>query len=279
MCDRKVRTIGTRFYNCEAKQDSGNIGKKYTSALYAVEGLFDGRQAALKIKVLIADDNSFIREGMKIILTSFAEFEVVGIVEDGVEAVTFCKQNEVDVALLDVRMPNMNGVEATRVLTTETTVRPLILTTFDDDEFVLEAIQAGARGYLLKNNDPNRIRDAIKSVYNNHHVLQDVVLDKIKMNLNTGKNATDTVSTTAAPKATAAIPTESKIDQSLFTERELDVMKQIAKGLSNKEIAKKLFISEGTVANYITSILNKTGLEHRTQIAIYYLTGETNMLD
>ncbi|MBW5470400.1 response regulator [Brevibacillus formosus] len=233
----------------------------------------------MKIKVLIADDNSFIREGMKIILTSFAEFEVVGIVEDGVEAVTFCKQNEVDVALLDVRMPNMNGVEATRVLTTETTVRPLILTTFDDDEFVLEAIQAGARGYLLKNNDPNRIRDAIKSVYNNHHVLQDVVLDKIKMNLNTGKNATDTVSTTAAPKAKAAIPTESKIDQSLFTERELDVMKQIAKGLSNKEIAKKLFISEGTVANYITSILNKTALEHRTQIAIYYLTGETNMLD
>lgn len=77
------------MYNCEAKQDSGNIGKKYTSALYAVEGLFDGRQAALKIKVLIADDNSFIREGMKIILTSFAEFEVVGIVEDGVEAVTF----------------------------------------------------------------------------------------------------------------------------------------------------------------------------------------------
>ncbi len=267
------------MYNCEAKQDSGNIGKKYTSALYAVEGLFDGRQAALKIKVLIADDNSFIREGMKIILTSFAEFEVVGIVEDGVEAVTFCKQNEVDIALLDVRMTNMNGVEATRVLTTETTVRPLILTTFDDDDFVLEAIQAGARGYLLKNNDPNRIRDAIKSVYNNHHVLQDVVLDKIKMNLNTGKNATDTVSTTAPPKATVAIPTESKIDQSLFTERELDVMKQIAKGLSNKEIAKKLFISEGTVANYITSILNKTALEHRTQIAIYYLTGETNMSD
>ncbi|EJL30309.1 response regulator containing a CheY-like receiver domain and an HTH DNA-binding domain [Brevibacillus sp. BC25] len=255
------------------------LGKIYTSALYAVEGLFDRRQAALKIKVLIADDNSFIREGMKIILTSFEEFEVVGSVEDGVEAVTFCKQNEVDVALLDVRMPNMNGVEATRVLTAETTVKPLILTTFDDDEFVLEAIQAGARGYLLKNNDPNRIRDAIKSVYNNHHVLQDVVLDKIKMNLNTGKNTTDTVSTTAPPKVTAAIPTESKIDQSLFTERELDVMKQIAKGLSNKEIAKKLFISEGTVANYITSILNKTALEHRTQIAIYYLTGETHMSD
>ncbi|RAT97822.1 response regulator transcription factor [Brevibacillus sp. Leaf182] len=232
----------------------------------------------MKIKVLIADDNSFIREGMKIILTSFEEFEVVGSVEDGVEAVTFCKQNEVDVALLDVRMPNMNGVEATRVLTADTTVKPLILTTFDDDEFVLEAIQAGARGYLLKNNDPNRIRDAIKSVYNNHHVLQDVVLDKIKMNLNTGKSA-DTVSTTVSPKMTAAIPTESKIDQSLFTERELDVMKQIAKGLSNKEIAKKLFISEGTVANYITSILNKTALEHRTQIAIYYLTGETNMSD
>ncbi len=134
----------------------------------------------MKIKVLIADDNSFIREGMKIILTTFNDFEVVGTVEDGVEAVEFCRNNDVDVVLLDVRMPNMNGVEATRILTAETKAKPLILTTFDDDEFVLDAIKAGARGYLLKNNDPERIRDAIKSVHNNHQVLQDVILDKIR---------------------------------------------------------------------------------------------------
>ncbi|MFC5402509.1 response regulator [Cohnella soli] len=216
---------------------------------------------------------------MKIILTTFADFEVVGTVEDGAEAVDYCRNNEVDVVLLDVRMPNMNGVEAARLIVAETKAKPLILTTFDDDEFVLEAVKAGARGYLLKNNDPERIRDAIKSVHNDHHVLQDVVLDKIKSNL---LNANTSTAPSAAPSAAASAPTKaadsgSLIDRSLFTERELDVMTQIANGLSNKEISKKLFISEGTIANYITSILNKTGLEHRTQIAIYYLTGETRM--
>lgn len=218
----------------------------------------------MKIRVLIADDNSFIREGMKIILTSFEDFEVVATVEDGAQAVDYCLHHPVDVALLDIRMPNMDGVEATRQIAAKTTVKPFILTTFDDDDLILQAIQSGARGYLLKNNDPERIRDAIKSVQNEHHVLQDVVLDKLK-------------STLAQPSTPST--GSDKIDSSLFTERERDVMGLIAKGLSNKGIAKKLFISEGTIANYITSILNKTGLEHRTQIAIYYLTGETNMSD
>ncbi|WP_127533175.1 response regulator transcription factor [Paenibacillus kobensis] len=234
----------------------------------------------MKIKVLIADDNSFIREGMKIILTTFDEFEVVATVADGAEAIDYCRSHEVDVALLDVRMPNMNGVEATRLLTEHTKAKPLILTTFDDDEYILEAVRSGARGYLLKNNDPERIRDAIKSVYNDHHVLQDVVLDKIKSNLVMGAQVTPQTSReahndpTAASKPVQPASGSDRFDRSPFTERELDVMAQIAKGLSNKEISKKLFISEGTTANYITSILNKTGLEHRTQIAIYYLTGE-----
>jgi DNA-binding NarL/FixJ family response regulator len=238
----------------------------------------------LKIKVLIADDNSFIREGMKIILTTFDEFEVVATVCDGAEAVEYCRSHEVDVALLDVRMPNMNGVEATRLLTEQTKAKPLILTTFDDDEYILEAVRSGARGYLLKNNDPERIRDAIKSVYNDHHVLQDVVLNTIKSNLLTGTqlkpqtNLEQHNGHLAASDPVQSAPASSsgsdRIDRSLFTERELEIMAQIAKGLSNREISKKLFISEGTTANYITSILNKTGLEHRTQIAIYYLTGE-----
>jgi DNA-binding NarL/FixJ family response regulator len=231
----------------------------------------------LKIKVLIADDNSFIREGMKIILMTFDEFEVVGTVGDGAEAVEFCLNNEVDVVLLDVRMPNMNGVEATRAITERTKVKPLILTTFDDDEFILDAVKSGARGYLLKNNDPEQIRNAIKSVYNDHHVLQDVVLDKIKLNLLANTPSSDVAKT--ALHSSISPTSHSPIDRSLFTERELEIMAQIAKGLSNREISKKLFISEGTIANYITSVLNKTGLEHRTQIAIYYITGETRMSD
>ncbi|RUT31948.1 response regulator transcription factor [Paenibacillus zeisoli] len=279
----------------------------------------------MKIKVLIADDNSFIREGMRIILTTFGDFEVVATVGDGQEAVDYCKAHEVDIALLDVRMPNMNGVEATRLLTEGTKTRPLILTTFDDDEYILDAIRYGAKGYLLKNNDPERIRDAIKSVHCGHNVLQDVILDKLKSSMEllrpgaqatgvpqTGAGTTGVPETEAraaeGPQAeaaagviqtggaplsgrsstTAAQASPSRaaeagsaahaggglpFDRSPFTDRELDVMSKVAEGLSNKEISKELFISEGTTANYITSILNKTGLEHRTQIAIYYLTG------
>ncbi len=219
----------------------------------------------MKIKVIIADDNSFIREGMKIILATFDEFDVVATVEDGQEAVAFCEAHEVDVALMDVRMPNLNGVEATKQLTERTKTKTLILTTFDDDEYITDAILNGAKGYLLKNNDPERIRDAIKTVYHGHHVLQDVVLDKIKSGLSPGK-----------PDKGDKADKADKFDRSLFTERELDIMALIAKGLANKEISKKLFISEGTIANHITSVLSKTGLEHRTQIAIFYLTGEVN---
>ncbi|WP_433744650.1 response regulator transcription factor [Falsibacillus pallidus] len=213
---------------------------------------------SVKIKIIIADDNSFIREGMKIILSTYEECEILATVDDGKEAVEFCLANEVDVALLDVRMPNMNGVEATKQISEQTKTKPLILTTFDDDEYILDAVKNGAKGYLLKNTDPERIRDAIKSVHNGNTVMQDVVLDKIRANLQEAK----------------AIEPESKIDRSMFTEREISIMEQIAKGLSNKEISKTLYISEGTIANYISTILSKTGLEHRTQIAIYYLTGK-----
>ncbi|MFF2484574.1 response regulator [Paenibacillus sp. NPDC058071] len=218
------------------------------------------------IKVLIADDNSFIREGMKIILTTFEGFEVVATVQNGQEAVAYCERHEVDVALLDVRMPEMNGVEATKLIVERTATRPLILTTFDDDEYIRDAITYGAKGYLLKNNDPERIRDAIKTVYYGHNVLQDSVLDKLKSDFAGGKAGKDT--------DLPARNQESGIDKSLFTERELDIMALIAKGRTNKEISKQIYISEGTIANHVTSILGKTGLTHRTQIAIYYLTGE-----
>ncbi|WP_442604542.1 response regulator transcription factor [Paenibacillus sp. KN14-4R] len=220
------------------------------------KNITERRDDTVTIKIILADDNSFIREGMKLILSTYADFEVLDTVSDGQEALDYCLKHQVDVALLDVRMPNMNGVEATKLICEQTATKPLIITTFDDDEYILDAIRYGAKGYLLKNNDPERIRDAIISVYNGNNVMQDVVLEKLKSNLTEPKE------------------TKSLIDTSPFTERELDIMKHIAKGLSNKEISKQLFISEGTIANYITSILGKTNLEHRTQIAIYYLTGK-----
>lgn len=213
----------------------------------------------MKIKVIIADDNSFIREGLKIILSTYEEFEVLDTVSDGKEAVDYCLAHKVDIALLDVRMPNMNGVEATKLIAAQTSTKPIILTTFDDDEYILDAIKNGAKGYLLKNNDPEQIRDAMKSVFNGNNILQDVILEKIKSNLSSTNKEPDT-----------------KMDLTQFTDRERDILSLIAKGYSNKAISKEIFISEGTVANYITSILGKTGLEHRTQIAIYYLTGKVD---
>lgn len=205
----------------------------------------------MSIRLLIADDDAIVREGFKMVLGMDESFEIIGAVENGKKAVEFCQSNEVDVALLDVRMPIKNGVEATREICEKSKTKVLILTTFDDDEFINDAIKYGAKGYLLKSNPPEKIKNAIKMVYGGNAVIENVVLDRLKESL----------------KASNV----GKIDKSLFSEREFQIIESISRGLSNREISKELFISEGTVANYITSILNKTGLQHRTQIAIYYL--------
>lgn len=205
----------------------------------------------MSIKVLIADDDSLIRESLKIILSIDEEIEIIDCVENGKSAVESCIKNNIDIALLDVRMPVMNGVEAIGEIVCKTNTKPLILTTFDEDEYIMDAIKSGAKGYILKNNSPEKIIDAIKTVYKGNTVIQDVVLDKVKNNLTN----------------------PSKIDLNIFSEREVDIIKAVAEGLSNKEIACRLFISEGTVKNYITSILDKTELQHRTQLAVYYLKG------
>lgn len=205
------------------------------------------------IRILIADDDSLIRESLKIILGMDNDFEIVSCVENGLKAVELCTKEDIDVALLDVRMPVLNGVQAAREIAEKTNTKTLILTTFDDDEFIMDAVKSGARGYLLKNNSPDKIKDAIRLVYCGNTIMQDVVMDKIKEGIGTEKTG--------------------RINKELFTEREIEIMELISKGLSNKQIAGELFISEGTVKNYITSILSKTNLEHRTQIAIYYIKG------
>jgi DNA-binding NarL/FixJ family response regulator len=228
------------------------------------------------IRVLLADDNPFVREGMRIILSTFEGFEVAAAVEDGEQAADYCERHEVDVALLDVQMPKMNGVEAAKRITERTRTRVLILTTFDDDEYIEEAIRNGAMGYLLKNNDPEKIRDAIRTVHNGHHVLQHTVLEKLTARRGTGDGGKAEERKTEGRQTDDGGPDGcglSAAERGKFTERELEVMARIAEGLTNREIARALYLSEGTVANHITSILGKTGMTHRTQIAIYYLTG------
>lgn len=207
----------------------------------------------MPIKLLIADDDSLIRESLKIIIGMDEEFDVMECVENGLKAVEYCNNNIVDVALLDVRMPVLNGVQAIKEITKNTNTKCLILTTFDEDEYINDAMRFGAKGYILKNNSPDKIKDAIKVVNSGNSVIQDVVMNKVISGLDNGGN---------------------KFDRALFTERELEIIEAISEGLSNKEIAAKLFISEGTVKNYISVILNKTNLDHRTQIAIYYIKGE-----
>ncbi|MBC2166549.1 response regulator transcription factor [Listeria booriae] len=209
------------------------------------------------IKVLVVDDNSFITGGLEIILGTMDGIEVVGSAGNGAEAVAFCQAQVVDVVLMDVRMPVMDGVEATKQITETTDAKVIILTTFDDDAFILKAIANGAKGYLLKNNDPELIRHAVMSVMRNQSIIQEEIWDKVKQSLGTEK--------------TGVTPDLSGLR---LTAREMDVMKAVASGLSNKEIAKNLFISEGTVANNISALLGKLGLDHRTQLAILYLTGK-----
>ncbi len=213
----------------------------------------------MAIRVLIADDDALIREGLNIILQTDERFEVVVCVENGLRALEFCIREQVDVALLDVRMPVMDGLQAAREISGATGTKPLILTTFDDNDFILNAVKNGAKGYLLKGSPPSRIMDAIRIVHEGGTVMQDVAMDIIKQELSSGRH--------------------KSIPEGLLTDREMDIAALIAKGHSNKEIANKLFMSEGTIKNYISAILDKTNLEHRTQIAIYYLTGDKGAID
>ncbi|MBU3090529.1 response regulator transcription factor [Clostridium sp. CF011] len=207
----------------------------------------------MPIKILIADDDSLIREGLKIIIGLDEEFIVMACVENGFDAIEYCLNNSVDVALLDIRMPVLNGVEAIKEISIKTSTKCLILTTFDEDEYINAAIRYGAKGYILKNNTPDKIKAAIKVVYSGNIVMQEGIIDKVLKKIDNNNS--------------------SKLNRDLFTGREIEIMQAIADGLSNRKISARLFISEGTVKNYITSILSKTGLEHRTQIAIYYLKG------
>ncbi|WP_454053902.1 response regulator transcription factor [Clostridium sp. Marseille-Q7071] len=207
----------------------------------------------MSVKILIADDDELIRESLKIILNMDEKFTVVATASNGLEAVKACLKEDIDVALLDVRMPVMNGVEALKEIVSKCSTKTLILTTFDEDEYIKDALKYGAMGYLLKNNSPEKIKNAIYTVINGNIVLQDTIINKI----------------ISHDKENQANFTENN----KFTGREREIIKLISEGLSNKEIALNLYISEGTVKNYISSILDKTCLNHRTQIAIYYLKG------
>lgn len=204
------------------------------------------------IKVLVVDDDIIVREGMKIILSGDSRLQVAGDCSNGDEAFEFCRSNAVDVILMDIRMPVCDGVLGTgKIHLLYPEIKILILTTFNDDQYIFEALKNGASGYLLKTTPPKEIIEAIEMVNNGNMLIHPAV----------------------ASKVTAMLQKEEKSDFSMFnlTETEIKIMKHISEGLTNKEIAEAIFLSEGTVKNKITDILTKLSLRDRTQIAIFYL--------
>lgn len=204
------------------------------------------------IKVLIADDDIIVREGLKMIISSQQDMSVAGEAADGKEALLLCRKVCPDVALLDIRMPECDGITAAENMLAEKLCIPLLLTTFDEEDFILRALKSGISGYILKNSPAERIINAVRTVSTGGNVFQEDILKYIREKINTQGGSREIFG--------------------LLSPRETEVVKLIAEGLSNQEIADKLYISNGTVRNHISTILEKTGLEHRTQIAVRWLT-------
>ncbi len=203
------------------------------------------------MKVIICDDQAIIRDGLELLLKLEKDIEIVGLAQDGAEAVELAKGKQPDLVLMDLKMPGMTGVEATRQIRTHhPEMKVLVLTTYDDDEWVFDAIRAGASGYLLKDTPREKVIDAIRGT-----VAGDSFVDPAVA----GKLLTQVASKQEQPASAIT---------SQLTAREEDVLRLIARGLSNADIAGKLHLSEGTVRNHVSAIFAKLDVTDRTQAAI-----------
>lgn len=209
------------------------------------------------IRVLVADDQRLIREGIASLLRIQDGIHVVGTATDGQEAVEKALALSPEVVLMDVRMPVMDGVQATAMICSQlSTCQVLMLSTFDDEEYIVKALQAGAKGYLLKDIPPGDLAQAIRLAHAGIYQLDPAVAGKL-------------VGALTRTETTAASRTEPDAAASLLTEREVEVLRFIALGATNREIAMQLMVSEGTIKNHISNILNRLDLRDRTQAALY----------
>ncbi|MCX7592310.1 MAG: response regulator transcription factor [Fischerella sp.] len=207
------------------------------------------------IKILLVDDQHLIRQGLKALLELEQDLEVIGEAENGEIAISLIEQLYPDVVLMDIRMPVMDGVAATREIQKRFPgIKVLVLTTFDDDEYVKAALHNGAMGYLLKDTPSEELAVAIRAVHKGYTQLGPGIVKKLL---------------TQFPPFAAHNSPPPPPSLAELTPREKDVLRLIATGATNKEIAQQLYISEGTVKNHVTNILNRLNLRDRTQAAIF----------
>ena len=203
------------------------------------------------MRVIICDDQDIVRDGLELLLKLEPDIEVVGIATDGAEAIDIVEKEKPDLVLMDLKMPVMNGVDATREIKAKYPgVKILVLTTYGTDEWVFDAIRAGASGYLLKDAPREGVLSAIRGTIEGKTYVDPSVAGKLLRQV-TGLNK----------KPATAITSK-------LTEREVEVLTLLARGLSNDDIAKQLFLSEGTVRNHVSSIVSKLGVSDRTQAAL-----------
>lgn len=211
------------------------------------------------IKIVLVDDQVLIREGLRILLPLQGNLEIVGEASNGNEAIAVVQHTQPDVVLMDVRMPLLDGVAATRALRElAPQCRILLLTTFDDNEYVFEGLRAGAAGYLLKDTPSDKLAEAIRTVARGDSFLQPSIAAKV---------VAEFARLSALPPKPQAMPAPPALVEPL-SERELAILRYLSRGDSNKEIATALYLSEGTVKNHITNILGKLGVRDRTQAAL-----------
>lgn len=203
------------------------------------------------MKILLCDDQAVIRDGLEMLLTLEKDLQVVASASDGAEAIELAAQKQPDLILMDLKMPGVNGIEATRDIRARFPhIKILVLTTYDDDEWVFDAIRAGASGYLLKDTPRQKIIEAIRGTMDGKSFVDPAVAGKLMSQLASNQ------------KQPASVLAEK------LTERELDVLRLLAKGFNNSDIAGQLHLSEGTVRNHVSAILEKLRVSDRTQAAV-----------
>jgi DNA-binding NarL/FixJ family response regulator len=225
----------------------------------------------LAVRVLIVDDQQLMREGIASLLKIQDGLEIVGTAANGQEALEQAMSQQPDVILMDVRMPMLDGVAATEQIHRQLPdCKILMLTTFNDDAYVLEALQVGASGYLLKDLPARDLAQAIQAVHRGIYQLDPTVADHLKALLSRSQETREDSQTEGVPFVqVAGASVSNPFGLAELTERELEVLRLIAKGATNREIAEELVISEGTVKNHISNILGRLKVRDRTQAAIY----------